>query len=217
MIKIKMAPKRREIFINSPKGVVRIFGPVSMEEIESSSMDKTLSCFRQPESQKKALMGIASLAEGQVFIACFKNTIVGYVTFHPPEKFERWGQGDINCLLELGAIEVSRYFRGMKLAISLMELAFQDDAMEDYIVIATEYYWHWDLEGTGLPIWKYRGILEIVMNSVGMKPQETNDPEISSHPANVLMVRVGKNVSDKDIQAFDELRNQTDDNGDYIL
>ena len=27
-----------------------------------------------------------------------------------------------------------------------------DDAMEDYIIITTEYYWHWDLKGTGLNV-----------------------------------------------------------------
>ncbi len=28
--------------------------------------------------------------------------------------------------------------------------------MEDYIIITTEYYWHWDLKGTGLKVWEYR-------------------------------------------------------------
>ncbi|PNB76434.1 N-acetyltransferase, partial [Pseudomonas sp. FW305-BF6] len=34
----------------------------------------------------------------------------------------------------------------------------------------------------------------------------TDDPEICSHPANCLMVRIGKRVTTEDIQAFDALR-----------
>ena len=32
--------------------------------------------------------------------------------------------------------------------------------MEDYLVITTEYYWHWDLKGTGLTVWDYRKMME---------------------------------------------------------
>ena len=32
--------------------------------------------------------------------------------------------------------------------------------MEDYLVITTEYYWHWDLKGTGLNVWDYRKMME---------------------------------------------------------
>ncbi|HBT20348.1 MAG TPA: N-acetyltransferase [Peptococcaceae bacterium] len=195
----------RESAVKLPEGEVRIYGPAAPEEICSYEMDDTLDCFRHPAKQKKALKEIASLPKGQVFIACFENVIVGYVTFHPPEPFERWSEGNIPSLLELGAIEVSRRYRGFGLARKLMEVAFMNDAMEDYIVIATEYYWHWDLEGTGLPIWEYRKLLESVMSSVGMEPKETTDPEINSHPANVLMVRIGKNVSRRDIEAFEAL------------
>ena len=37
--------------------------------------------------------------------------------------------------------------------------------MEDYIIITTEYYWHWDLKGTGLNVWEYRKIMEKMMNA----------------------------------------------------
>ena len=61
--------------------------------------------------------------------------------------------------------------------------------MEDYIIISTEYYWHWDLKGTGLDVWQYRKIMEKMMAAGGLEPAATDDPEICSHPANCLMVR----------------------------
>ena len=40
--------------------------------------------------------------------------------------------------------------------------------MEDYIIITTEYYWHWDLKGTGLNVWEYRKVMEKMMNAGGL-------------------------------------------------
>ena len=69
-----------------------------------------------------------------------------------------------------------------------------DDAMEDYIILTTEYYWHWDLKGTKLNVWEYRKIMEKMMNAGGLEYYATDDPEISSHPANCLMARIGKEL-----------------------
>ncbi|MCK9927443.1 hypothetical protein MXD62_09705, partial [Frankia sp. Mgl5] len=73
----------------------------------------------------------------------------------------------------------------------------------------TEYYWHWDLKGTGLDVWQYRKVMEKVMGSVGMTWMATDDPEICSHPANCLMALIGKNVPQESIMAFDAIRLQT--------
>ena len=67
-----------------------------------------------------------------------------------------------------------------------------DDAMEDYIIITTEYYWHWDLKGTGLNVWEYRKVMEKMMKAGGFEYYATDDPEISSHPANCLMAELEK-------------------------
>ena len=100
---------------------------------------------------------------------------------------------------------MARGFRGYGIAHRLLEAAFDQGRMEEYIVIATEYYWHWDLIGEGLHIWDYRIKLEKLMATVGLYPRETSDPEINSHPANALMVRIGSKVSPSDIEAFDKL------------
>lgn len=193
-------------FIETVLGKVKVFGPVCSEGIEKRSIDASLNRFRPAEKQKKSLVEIASIRDGYVFIAVLKDTIVGYVTFHPPDTFERWGKEGYGPILELGAIEVANDLRSNGIARSLLKIAFHDGRMEKYIVIATEYYWHWDLESTGLLIWEYRLKLENLMATVGLFPEETTDPEINAHPANALMVRVGGKVSPFEAKAFEKLR-----------
>lgn len=193
------------IVVKTHMGNVAVLGPVGPEEIERRRMDLSLNCFRKAERQKQSLIEIASIKDGYVFIADVNNIIIGYVTFHPPEPFERWGRG--HCpVLELGAVEVALEFRGNGIARALLEIAFYDGRMEDYIVIATEYHWHWDLEGTGLLVWEYRTKLEKLMAAVGLFPEDTTDPEINAYPANALMVRIGGRVSPAEVEAFERLR-----------
>ena len=87
---------------------------------------------------------------------------------------------------------------------TLFEVSMMDDAMEDYIIITTEYYWHWDLKGTGLNVWEYRKMMEKMMKAGGLEYSATDDPEISSHPANCLMARIGKRVDQESIEQFDQ-------------
>ena len=109
-------------------------------------------------------------------------------------------------LIELGAIEVISAFRGASVGKNLLRVAMMDEAMENYIIITTEYYWHWDLKGTGLNVWDYRKVMEKMMSAGGLIYYATDDPEICSHPANCLMARIGKNVPTESIEQFDQLR-----------
>lgn len=77
----------------------------------------------------------------------------------------------------------------------MLQLAFANDQMEDVIVFATEYCWYWDLQRSKLSAWEYRRMTEQLMACVDLVSFETDDPEICSHPANCLMVRIGKHVS----------------------
>ena len=109
-------------------------------------------------------------------------------------------------LIELGAIEVIPKFRGGGVGKALLDVSMMDDAMEDYIIITTEYYWHWDLKGTGLNVWEYRKVMEKMMKVGGLEYFATDDPEISSHPANCLMAESEKELNQESIQQFDNLR-----------
>lgn len=192
--------------IKTPKGHLLIEGPISPEKLADLEFHKDLVAFRQPEQQKKALIEIAGLPEGRIIIARSRDVIVGYVTYVYPDPLERWSEGKMENLIELGAIEVIPEFRGSGTGKNLLTVSMMDDAMEDYIIITTEYYWHWDLKGTGLNIWEYRKIMEKMMNTGGLEWYATDDPEISSHPANCLMAKIGKRVDLDSVQKFDRLR-----------
>ncbi|KYD19413.1 MAG: N-acetyltransferase [Caldibacillus debilis] len=183
-----------------------IEGPVQPGHIAGLKFHEGLVAFREPEEQKEALIGIARLEEGRIIIARDEDTIVGYVTFHYPDPLERWAEEKMENLLELGAIEVAPPYRGQSVGKEMLRLAMMDEAMENYIIITTEYYWHWDLKGTGLDVWEYRKVMEKMMNAGGLVWFATDDPEICSHPANCLMVRIGKNVDRESIEKFDRLR-----------
>lgn len=192
--------------LKTPSGNIIIEGPIPPEKLKEYEFHKDLTAFRPPEQQKKALIEIAGLPEGRIIIARCRDTIVGYVTYLYPDPLERWSEGNMHDLIELGAIEVIPGFRGYGTGKNLLRVSMMDDAMEDYIIITTEYYWHWDLKGTGLNVWEYRKVMEKMMNAGGLEWYATDEPEISSHPANCLMARIGKRIQPDSIQQFDRLR-----------
>ncbi|WP_082233574.1 GNAT family N-acetyltransferase [Halobacillus massiliensis] len=187
-------------------GVMTIQGPLTSEELSQYSFHEDLNAFRPPAKQFEALKSIADFEEGRINAAIHDNMIIGYVTYLHPDPMERWSEGNMEDLIELGAIEVAPEFRGYRVGSRLLKLSMQDEYMENYIIISTEYYWHWDLKGTRLSIWDYRKVMEKMMGAGGLKPAPTDDPEIISHPANCLMVRIGKNVPEESIEQFDQLR-----------
>ncbi|MED1203173.1 GNAT family N-acetyltransferase [Heyndrickxia acidicola] len=192
--------------LDTTEGIIVIEGPVPASKLASLDFHEGLVAFRPPEKQHKALIEIADLLEGRIIIAREQNTIVGYVTYLYPDPLERWSQGNMENLIELGAIEVIPKFRGNSVGKNLLKLSMMDPAMENYITITTEYYWHWDMKGTGLNVWEYRKIMEKMMNAGGLEYLATDDPEICSHPANCLMVRFGSKVDRDSIERFDRLR-----------
>lgn len=192
--------------LKTPYGDLIIEGPITAETLSKLEFHEGLVAFRPPAQQHKALVGIAGLPEGRIIIARFENTVVGYATFLYPDPLERWSEGKMDNLIELGAIEVAPKFRGCRVGKNLLIVSMMDDAMEDYITITTEYYWHWDLKGTGLNIWEYRKVMEKMMNAGGLEWYATDDPEISSHPANCLMAKIGKRVDQESVERFDRLR-----------
>lgn len=190
--------------IQIPDGDLLICGVTPPEILEEMSMDLMLKAFRPAKRQKQSLIEISKLERGKVVTAQLNGEIVGYVTFHPPDEFERWSSGPKETI-ELGAIEVSSRVRKYGVARQMLEVAFEDENMEKYLVLSTEYYWHWDMEGTGMHIWEYREMMRRLMENVDMIVKDTDEEEISSHPANMLMVRYGKKVSPAAIKQFETI------------
>jgi acetoin utilization protein AcuA len=187
-------------------GHLVIEGPIHPEQLERYEFHEDLVAFRPASKQHQALVEIADLPEGRIIIAREGQMIIGYATFLYPDPLERWSEGKMDNLIELGAIEVIPKFRGSGVGKRILTVSMMDDAMEDYIIITTEYYWHWDLKGTGLNVWDYRKVMEKLMNEGDLNWYATDDPEICSHPANCLMVRIGKRIQAESIQKFDQIR-----------
>lgn len=187
-------------------GTVFVEGPVSSTQLASYTLHEDLKAFRPAPQQHIALIDIAKLEEGRIIVIRQETTVVGYVTYLYPDPLERWAEDRIPNMIELGAIEVIPAFRGTGAGKALLAVTFMDDDMEDYLVITTEYYWHWDLKGTGLTVWDYRKMMERMMSSSGFEYYATDDPEITSHPANCLMARQGKRVGPETMERFDRLR-----------
>lgn len=193
----------QKVNYNSPKGIVVLEGPVADKTIEGLTMNDKLSNFRPPEKQKKALAEISQLPKGMVYIARHENEIIGYITFHEPDEYTRWIKHP--RVLEMGAIEVSEDWRRCRVAQNLLKFAFSNPELENYIVITMEFCWHWDVRETGLDIWDYQRMLSKLFGSVGLEKVPTDDPDILEHPANVLMARFGKNVSQEDRMLFEQM------------
>ncbi len=190
--------------LSSPYGPIELFPCGDPRLLETLVMDSSLNVFRPPERQLEALVGIAEDFLGCVCFARMAHRLVGYATFHPPDPIERF-HSNVPGILELGAVETSKSHRGRHLARHLLEVAFGTGRFEDKIVIATIYYWHFDLEGSSLTTYAYRKLLERLYGSVGMQIYSTNDPEMN-FPGNCLMARIGLRASPELIAEFERLR-----------
>lgn len=183
-----------------------IEGPLTGEELKQYTYDEGLDAFRVPKEQFEAIIEIADLEEGRIIIVRKESHIIGYVTFLHPDPMERWSDGDLPYIMELGAVEVSLDFRSFGLGKRMLQLSMRDDYMENYITITTEYYWHWDLKNSGLDVYDYKNLMIRLMASSRFEVFQTNDPEITGHPANTLMARIGKNITDDQMMEFDKIR-----------
>lgn len=189
--------------IKTPGEGILIEGPVSAVHLEKLRMNDELTNFRPPAAQKKALIEISNLLEGMIYIARHNREIIGYVTFHYPDGYSRWSKHP--KILELGAIEISPQWRKRGIAEDLLRYAFSNPVMEDFIVITIEFCWHWDLERSRLGLFNYQKMLEKLFGMVGLKRRATDDPDVTEHPANVLMARVGQNVGEIDNTLFENM------------
>ncbi len=151
------------------------------EALASYEFHHDLTSFRPPAKQHKALIEIAKLPEGRIIIARRGEVIVGYVTFLYPDPLERWSEGNMENLLELGAIEVIPEFRGFGVGKNFIDRL--DDGRRhgrlyhhyNRILLALGFK-----TARGLNVWEYRKVMEKMMNAGGLVWYATDDPEICS-------------------------------------
>jgi acetoin utilization protein AcuA len=178
-------------------------GPVTAGTLKKLNINKKLTNFRPAEEQKKALISISELPDSMVYIAHSDCEIIGYVSFYRPEEYFRWSKHP--KIIELGGIEISSQWRKKGIAEAMLKEAFSNPLMEESIVITMEFSWSWDVKGSGLELFEYQKMLEKLFGIVGLKRRATNDPEITEHPANVLMARLGKRIKPEDAVLFEKM------------
>ncbi|MGO9121548.1 MAG: N-acetyltransferase [Desulfomonilaceae bacterium] len=131
--------------------------------------------------------------------------VVAYMTCLYPEPGDRWRKLD-GIMYEFSAIEVSRNFRKLGLAGAMMNAAMADGSFEEKISYINGYCWHWDSDGSGLSLVRYRKMLLEFLKPFGFQEYYTNEPNIAIREENLFMARVGSRVSAEDQQRFRKLR-----------
>ncbi len=190
--------------LTTDQGTVQFEGPVTFEHLRQLSFCESLNNFRPAQKQKIALETLAGDPDGMVFIARFEETIIGYVTFHDPD-FPWWKNAGVKGLVELGGLEIAPSWRGSGVSSAFFKSLFDNEQyayFNDKIVMNIQTIHCWDLCNSNKSPWGYRDMMKGMLGKYGFQVEHTADPEIREHLANMLMVRMGENVSRESKEAF---------------
>lgn len=192
---------------NEQEPVIEVLVDPPVEVIRQSVVTPGMGILYRyhPDTDQRLAEGFPRFIEdgqGRLVVARSGKNIVGYAAITRPDSQERWGDPSAPELWELAFIEVARGWRQRGIGRELLGACFADGALDDRIVLATAYVWHWDLEGTGLSKEEYQDVLVRTFRSIGFEPLETDEPNIQEDPTNRLLVRVGPRVNPKVREAF---------------
>jgi acetoin utilization deacetylase AcuC-like enzyme len=177
--------------------LLRDFCPPSL--VERLKADEGLRAFaRLPEREHQLLLSIAKRPDCALTLAHTPaGVIVGEVTIAPGDE---WWEG-LENVYEV-AIEVSSNWRKMSVASNLLAFALELDALEDMILFAIGLSWHWDTEGLGLNVYRYRELISRLFSTQGFVEYPTTEPNVRMEPANILVARIGKRVDQRVVSRF---------------
>jgi hypothetical protein len=169
--------------------------------VERLSAESGLHAFaRLPEREYQLLLALAKRPDTKLTLTYTPGReIVGQVTLVPAAG---WWQ-NLEFTYEMG-LEVSSSWRRMGIARQLVTGAFQDEVVEELIILGLGLRWHWDTEGLGLHPVRYRALLARAAAAYGFSEYLTGEPNISADPTNILLARIGKGVNQKRINQFVE-------------
>ena len=177
--------------------MLRDFCPPSL--VDRLTADVGLHAFaRIPEREHQLLLNIAKRPDCALTLAHTPaGEIVGEVTLAPGDE---WWEG-LENVYEVG-IEVSSNWRGLGIAKILLAFALDLDALEDIILFAMGLSWHWDMEGLGLSVFRYRELMARLFASQGFMEYPTTEPNVRMEPGNILLARIGKRVDQRVTSRF---------------
>lgn len=188
----------REAF-ETDAGTLTIQNFCSSALVERLRADSGLRAFAHlPEREYELLLTLSKKPQCVLTLAyTATGEIVGQVTLVPADG--QW-QG-MSQVYEVG-LEVSSRWRNMGIARKLLEVAFDVPFLEESIIVAMGLAWHWDTEGTGLHVYRYRAMLERQLTRYAFKEYLTYDPNIIEEPGNFFMARIGQHVDGERINQF---------------
>jgi acetoin utilization protein AcuA len=175
--------------------------------VESLKPDVGLRAFaRLPEREHQLLQKIAECPDSILTLAYTQQgVIVGQVTLAPADNY--W-QGLTNTY-EI-AFEVSAGWRRRGIVRQMLKQVFEQDCLDDLIIIGMGLTWHWDTDGLGLTRFAYRGMIERLSAHYGFVEYLTSERNIRMDPANIFLARLGRRVATGAISQFYDRLLQSD-------
>jgi GNAT superfamily N-acetyltransferase len=167
--------------------------------LESLRADSGLRAFaRLPEYEHQLLLDIAKRPDCTLTLAYTPaGQIIGQVTIAPCEG---WWSG-LESTHEI-AIEISSGWRKLGIARQLLDFALELVSLEEMILMAIGFSWHWDTEGIGLHPSLYRQLIKRIFAPCGFAEYLTTEPNISMDPTNILLVRIGNQINQQVVNQF---------------
>ena len=200
----------KDIILPTPKGDIRVLSFCRPEQIQQYAFDRHFGVshdFKSIFTQRESLAQSAARKGANVVLAIADHRdIIGYGLLVYPDPGERWAKLGAEIMVELEAIEVGRAYRSCGIAPTIVKMLLAYPRLEDKIIYLVGYSWTWDLKGNNLNGQEYRRMLVKLFEPFGFKEFETNEPNICLRPENILMCRMGKNVSRKIKDRFKWLR-----------
>jgi acetoin utilization protein AcuA len=195
--------------IASPHGPLCLLSACSSSFLRSLHLEEGIGRFaryRSIISGMETLETVAALPDASVTVTLSpQRQIIGYVECSYPDVIEGWRDNEDGLCYELGAIEVSRNWRQLGIAKAMTSLIVADPFVETKIFFLTGYSWHWDLDLTALSAYAYRNMLVRLFRPFGFRVYLTTNPEITMSSANVLMARIGAQVTTQQIERFQKM------------
>lgn len=200
----------KKTFLKTPKGDIRIHSFCRPEQIQQYNFDRYFgisddfkSLFTQRESLAKSA---ASEGANLVLALADIRDIIGYGLLAYPEAGERWASLGAEIMMEIKAIEVGRQWRSAGIAPEILKMMMVYPRIEEKIIYLVGYSWTWDLKDKKMSGEEYRRMLVKLFEPFGFKEYETNEPNVSLRPENILMCRMGQNITQTIKDRFKWLR-----------
>jgi GNAT superfamily N-acetyltransferase len=183
----------------TPVGPIYLRHRCSPSLVESLRADCGLRAFaRLPEREHALLLGLARRSDSRLALAYTPaGEIVGQVTLAPVDA---WWEGLANTY-EI-AVEASSGWRKLGIARQLLALVFEQEAVEQHIILGMGLSWHWDTEGLGINRFRYRELVKQLFAPYGFVEYLTSEANIRMDPANILLVRLGRDVDQETLNHF---------------